>query len=106
MGRSGRPLRHGWALGDCGAGPGRSASPALHNDVGRVADCRFGNGMVHVEDARVTAKGRLGPGETLGFNLDKAQLYMPGEIAALPRGAKTLCLLDRADAKHQGHRAG
>ncbi|UYH52169.1 glutamate synthase large subunit [Candidatus Kirkpatrickella diaphorinae] len=37
-------------------------------------------GMVHVEDARVTAKGRLGPGETLGFNLDKAQLYMPDEM--------------------------
>jgi glutamate synthase (NADPH/NADH) large chain len=40
-------------------------------------------GMVRLNDADIIEKGRLGPGETLGVNLDEGRLYRDAEIKDL-----------------------
>lgn len=43
-------------------------------------------GMVRVQDANTRMKGRLGPGETLGLDLQEAKLYAPQELLDLLAG--------------------
>lgn len=40
-------------------------------------------GMVRIPEHEILEKGRLGPGETVGFDMETCRLYKPGEITEL-----------------------
>ena len=44
------------------------------------------SGMVPVDDAKVLKKGRLGPGDVIGVDLEKGKLYTDGELKDLLAG--------------------
>jgi glutamate synthase (NADPH/NADH) large chain len=45
-------------------------------------------GMVRLDEARITEKGRIGPGQMLALDLDKGRLYRDGSIKDRLAGAR------------------
>jgi glutamate synthase (NADPH/NADH) large chain len=75
VGRPGRDRRDRRALGDRRARPQRPAPAALHASPRRAADRRLRNRHGEARRGDIIEKGRVGPGQTIGVDLETAKFY-------------------------------